>query len=206
VKRRIARWLFGFAPPAQRRRYGDDFDVLIDDLAGADELHWRQLLNIALVGGSHRLRQLRGVRRAGLVVTALLLAGTVSFVSLHSFDSSPPRPSADGRISTTSLSVEEPATETGTTASCPSPVVLRSAATISEARGANAVSIVIAKRTKVVSIGPGYNLAATCYFEIELTGRNPGVLAVASAPRFQPLTQQAWRTQTSRAWRGNHGS
>jgi hypothetical protein len=100
VKRRIARWLFRFAPPAQRRRYGDDFDVLIDDLAGADELHWRQLLNIALVGGSHRLRQLRGVRRAGLVATALLVAGTVSFFSLHSFGSSPPRPSADGRITT----------------------------------------------------------------------------------------------------------
>lgn len=186
MKRRVARWLFGLAPTAYRRRYVDDFDVLIDDLAGAGELHWHQCLNIALVGGSDRLRQLSSIRRAVLVGTTLLLAGTVAFFSAASVGSShlPQRPSADGPVGTTFFSVEEPAINVGTTSSCPSPVTLRNGWTES-VPGAR-VAILLKKTTKVVSIGQGYNAGGTCYFEIELRGELPGVLATLSAPQFQP--------------------
>jgi hypothetical protein len=190
MKRRMARWLFRLAPTAYRRRYEDDFDVLIDDLARTGELHWHQCLNIALVGGSDRLRQLSTVRRAVLVGTTLLLAGTVVFFSVASVGSGhlPRRYSADGPVGTTFFSVEEPAFNVGTTSTCPSPVTLRNGSTqsVQSAQGAGAVSILLKKTTKVVSIGAGYNEQGTCYFKIELRGGLHPVLATASAPTLQP--------------------
>jgi hypothetical protein len=189
MKRRVARWLFLLAPTAFRRRYADDFDVLIDDLAGAGELRWHQCLNIALVGGSDRLRQLTSIRRVLLLGTTLLLAGTVGFFSADSFGSShlPRRPVATrAAVGTTFFSVEEPATHVDTTLSCPSPVIRRQGSTTSDVPGAGGVSIVLQKTTKVESVGPGYNIGGTCYFEVELRGLPPGVLATASAPQWQP--------------------
>src|SRR5713101_6289550 len=77
---RFAAWLY---PPRWRRRYGVEFDALLEDVRPG----WRELLNVLKGALAMQIRHF-GAMAAGFAVAGALVAGLVSWRMPNSYVSS----------------------------------------------------------------------------------------------------------------------